>query len=66
VVQNPTLADAFWLVADAEPPAALGAARGDDCSATLGAHTCKETVLALARNTLGLVGPLYHVLQILL
>ena len=57
---------AFGLVANCQPPAALCAASGDYAAATLRTHAREETVLALAWDTLGLVGALDHPVVFLL
>jgi hypothetical protein len=54
------LAHAFRLVADSEPPAALSAPCGDYPAPAFRAHSRQESMLALARDSLRLIGSLDH------
>jgi hypothetical protein len=59
-IQNPKSANSLWLVADRQPPAALGAACRDDFATTFGPHASQESMLALAWDTLRLVSTFNH------
>lgn len=66
VTRHSGLLYAFRLVADSEPPAALGATSGNYAAATLGAHAGEEAMFALARDALWLVSTLDHPVVFLL